>query len=137
MNKKLIWLATLPFLVAATFAEAKQPTTKIPRIGLIGAESAVRVADRMEALRQGLREFGYNEGHNIVIEYRWAHGHSERLPGLASELAQLNVNAIFVSGGTSGVLAAKNATTEIPIVFVATSDPVATGIVASLARPGG
>jgi putative tryptophan/tyrosine transport system substrate-binding protein len=137
MNKKLVWLTTLLFIVAATFAEAKQPTTKIPRIGIIGAESAARVADRMDALRQGLRELGYNEGHNIAIEYRWAHGHNERLPGLASDLVQLNVDAIFVSGGTPGVLAAKNATSEIPIVFVATSDPVATGIVASLARPGG
>jgi putative ABC transport system substrate-binding protein len=69
----------------------------------------------MEALRQGLRELGYNEGHNIAIEYRSAHGHNERLPGLASDLVQLNVDAIFVSGGTPGVLAAKNATTEIPI----------------------
>jgi putative ABC transport system substrate-binding protein len=106
---------------------------KIPRIGYLGAASLSAVAARTEAFRQGLRELGYVEGKNIVIEYRWAEG--KRLPELASELARLKPDLIFAFS-TAGVQAAMKAMPNMPIVAV-TPDPVASGLVASLARPGG
>ena len=93
-------------------------------------------ASRVEALRAGLRDLGYVEGKNIVIEYRWADGKYDRLPDLAAELVRINVD-VLVTSGTPGVRAAKQATTTIPIVMAASGDAVATGLVASLARPGG
>ena len=93
-------------------------------------------ASRIEGFRQGLRDFGYVEGTNITIEYRWAEGRYERLPELAAELVRSNVDLI-VTHGTPGSLAAKRATTTIPIVMASIGDPVATGVVASVARPGG
>jgi putative ABC transport system substrate-binding protein len=92
--------------------------------------------DRLEAFRAGLREFGYQEGRNIVIEYRWAEGQYERLPALFAEVVRLNVDVI-VTHGTPGALAAKQATNTIPIVMAAIGDAEASGVVASLARPGG
>jgi putative ABC transport system substrate-binding protein len=90
-----------------------------------------------DAFRQGLRDLGYVEGRNVVIEYRSAEGSSERLPALASELVALKVDVIVTAGGTLAALAAKQATQAVPIVFIALSDPVASGVVRSLAQPGG
>jgi putative ABC transport system substrate-binding protein len=108
---------------------------QIPKIGVItlgvGASSPY-----LEALRQGLREHGYIEGKNIVLEYRFAQGHSDRLPGMAAELVRLNVNVI-VTESTPAALAASRATKKIPIVMALAADPVKAGLVASLARSGG
>ena len=106
------------------------------RIGFLGPTSAAGIARRLDALRAGLRDFGYIEGKNLVIEFRWAEGKYDRLPELAAELVRLNVELI-VTSSTPGVLAAKQATTAIPIVIAEQGDAVATGIVTSLARPGG
>jgi putative ABC transport system substrate-binding protein len=116
-------------------AEAQQPT-KVPRIGFLGAASTSAIAARMEALRQGLRELGYLEGKNIVIEWRSAEGKADRLTALAAELVRLKVDVI-VAGGPTVTRAAKEATATIPIVMTQDPDPVGNGFVASLARPGG
>jgi putative ABC transport system substrate-binding protein len=98
--------------------------------------TADNLPKRPEAFRAGLRDLGYQEGRNIVIEYRWANENYERLPALFDEMVRLNVDVI-VTHGTPGALAAKRVTTTIPIVFAATGDALASGVVASLARPGG
>ncbi len=116
-------------------AEAQQ-AKKIPRIGFLGVVSASAAARRIEAFRQGLRELGYVEGKNIVIEYRHAEGKLERLPALATELVRLKVD-IIITRGPPATRSAKEATVTIPIVMAFDSDPVASGFVASLARPGG
>jgi putative tryptophan/tyrosine transport system substrate-binding protein len=123
-------------LAAPLASFAQQQTAKIPQIGFLGTEFALSEASHIEALRRGLRELGYVEGKNIAIEFRWAEGKVDRLPNLAAELVALNV-AMIVTYGTPGTLAAKRATQTIPIVMVTAGDPVAAGIVASLARPGG
>ncbi len=123
-------------LFAASLAAEAQQTGKVYRIGFLGTASASAQANRVEALRAGLRDLGYAEGKNIVIEFRWAEGRSDRLPDLAAELVRLKVD-VLVTGGTPGILAAKQATTTIPIVMAGSGDAVATGLVASLARPGG
>jgi len=117
------------------FTEAQQ-TTIIPRIGFLGASSASFYSARIETFRQGLRELGYVEGKNIAIEYRFADGKDDRLPELAAELVSLKVDIIVTIPATPAS-AAKNVTKTIPIVFVAAGDPVGTGLVDSLARPGG
>ena len=119
-------------VVLLGIAEAQQPK-KVPRIGYLTLTASPRGP---EAFLQGLRELGYIEGQNIVIEYRHAAGRAERLPDLAAELVRLNVDVI-VAGASQSVRAAKQATKTIPIVFHGVGDPVAQGIVASLARPGG
>jgi putative ABC transport system substrate-binding protein len=113
-----------------------ESSRRVYRIGLLHSESESLVAARLEALREGLRDFGYVEGKNIAIDFRWAEGKEERLPALASELVRLKVDVI-VTTATEPVLAAKRATASIPIVFATVGDAVATGVVASLARPGG
>ena len=113
-----------------------QETAKIPRIGYLAASPPTASPARTEAFRQGLRDLGYFEGKNIVIEYRWAEGKVDRLPQLAAELVRLNVEAIVTAGPTV-VPAAKEATATIPIVMTFDSDPVGNGFVASLARPSG
>jgi putative ABC transport system substrate-binding protein len=122
--------------MGAPLAAFAQQKGKVWRIGILGAASASGTASRFEALRAGLRDLGYVEGKNIVIEFRWAEGNFERLPRLAAELVGLKVD-VLVTAGTPGILAAKSATTTIPIVMASSGDPVAGGLVASLARPGG
>jgi len=136
MSKQILnWLLATVLLTTVFFAEAQQPT-KIPRIGYLGVASFSASPARREAFRQGLRELGYVEGKSIVIEYRWAEGKFDRLPSLAAELVRLKVD-IIVTAGPLPTRAAKEATTTIPIVMTNESDPVGTGFVASLARPGG
>ena len=122
-------------LAVAVIAEAQQPT-KIPRIGYLNTASLSSVAARVEAFRQGLRELGYVEGKNIVIEERHAEGKPDRLSALVAELVRLKVDVI-VTAGPQSTRAAKEATSTIPIVMTQDPDPVGTGFVASLARPGG
>ena len=117
------------------WASAQQPK-KVPRIGYLSPLSASRSTAGVEAFRQGLRESGYIEGKNILIEYRWAEGKIDRLPELATELVSLGVDVI-VTAGTPPVLAAKRATNTIPIVAANADNLVELGVVASLARPGG
>ena len=131
-------LITLLGGAAATWplaAHAQQPA-RIPRVGFLGNSTAALEANLVGPFRDGLRELGYEEGRDIVIEYRWADGRYERFPALIAELIALKVDTI-VTAGTPASLAVKNATTTIPLVMVAVGDPVATGLVASLARPGG
>ena len=127
-------LATF-FLTTAALAEAQQPT-KIPRIGYLSGAFPSTNSARIEAFRQGLRELGYVEGKNIIIEYRYAEEKLERLPALVAELVRLKVD-IIVTGGATTTRAAKEATSTIPIVMAQDPDPVGNGFVASLARPGG
>src|SRR2546422_10997360 len=133
-----VWLiVTLALgILAAPLAANAQPPGKIPRIGVLAAGSPATFISRYEAFRQGLRELGYVEGQNIAIEYRYAEGKFERLPDLAAELVRLKVDLIVASSAPE-TGAAKRATTSIPIVFAAHGDPVGTGHVASLAKPGG
>ncbi|MGZ8497434.1 MAG: ABC transporter substrate-binding protein [Candidatus Binatia bacterium] len=133
---KVLCLAPSALLLALGFPVEAQQAGKIPRIGYLNATSASTSPARVEAFRQGLRELGYLEGKNIVIEFRHAEGKLDRLPSLAAELVRLKVD-IIVSGGPATTRPAKEATSTIPIVMAQDNDAVATGIVASLARPGG
>ena len=136
MRKKITRRTFCSILLALPFpAQAQQPT-KIPRIGYLTTVSLSAISARIEAFRQGLRELGYVEGKNIVIEYRSAEGKPDRVPALAAELVRLKVD-IIVTTGSAPTRAAKEATSTIPIVMTNDADPVATGFVASLARPGG
>jgi ABC-type uncharacterized transport system substrate-binding protein len=123
-------------LLATPLSVQAQQTARIPRIGFLGTESEAGLVLRFEAFRQGLRDLGYVEGKTIVIESRFAEGKYDRLPALAAELAGLKVD-LLVTYGTPGTWAAKRATTTIPIVMAISGDALATGLVASLARPGG
>jgi putative tryptophan/tyrosine transport system substrate-binding protein len=135
MNKKIAWLVTLLFLAPGTYAEAQQ-TTKVRRIGFLSAVSSASIPrNRIEAFQQGLRELGYVEGQNIVVEYRFADGKQDRLKEIMAELLRLKVEVI-VTGGPTATRPAKEATSTIPIVMGFDNDPVASGFVASLARPG-
>ena len=118
------------------FAAVAQQTQKVWRVGVLETVSTDMNAANLDALRQGLREFGYIEGRNLIIEYRSADGHGERFADLAADLVRLNVDLI-VTRGTPATLAAKNATRTIPVVMARSGDPVGSGLVASLARPGG
>ena len=125
----VVGAATWPLAVRAQQAE------QMRRIGFLGTSSATGWADKVDALRAGLRDVGYAEGKNIVIEFRWADGQYERLPALSAELVALNVDIIITQA--RGVLAAQRATKTIPIVMAALGDAVGQGAVQSLAHPGG
>jgi putative tryptophan/tyrosine transport system substrate-binding protein len=134
MTRRLLIILTLGFVVAPLIAEA-QPSTKVVRIGyLLGTTQEQEPL--LEAFLEAMRALGYVEGRNLVMEYRAAEGQYERLPALAAELVRLPVDVLLVVT-TPAALAAKQATTTIPIVMLGVGDPVASGLVASLARPGG
>ena len=134
-RRKLLVALGSGALAAPLACFAQQQRSKVARIGLLGSTSASSYANQLEALIAGLRELGYVAGKNIIIEYRWAESRYERLPGLAAEMVQMKVDVI-VAAGPPAVQAAQRATTNIPIVMVVTPDPVGSGFVASLARPG-
>jgi putative ABC transport system substrate-binding protein len=121
-------------IVAGPLVADAQQAAKIARVGILGANPAA--SPRLEAFLQGLRDLGYVEGRNVVIEYRNHEGKVDRLPALAAELVALKVDVI-VASNTGAALAAKQATRTLPIVFAAAADPVTSGLVASIARPGG
>ena len=114
-------------------ARAQQP---MPVVGYLGVSSIDRDSYQLRSLREGLREAGYIEDQNVKFEFRWAEGRNDRLPALAADLVRSQVNVITL-GGLAPTLAVKAATTTIPVVFQMGADPVAAGLVASLARPGG
>jgi len=136
MTKKiLVWLLEIFFAANVSVAQA-QVSSKPIRIGFLIATSATAEKNRIDAFQRGLRELGYVEGKNIVIEWRFAEGNLDRSPALAVDLVNLKVDVI-VTGGSTSTAAAKKATTTIPIVMAQVNDPVGNGFVASLARPGG
>jgi putative ABC transport system substrate-binding protein len=135
MDKKIITFAVSALLFALCIrAEAQQP--KVARIGFLGNSTPELEANLIEPFREGLRELGYVEGKNLAIEWRWAEGKYERFPALIAELIASKVDLI-VTAGTPASLAVKKATTTIPLVMIAVGDPVGSGLIASLAHPGG
>jgi ABC-type uncharacterized transport system substrate-binding protein len=135
-NLKWPKLSIIALVLVIDGAVAHAQPAKVVRIGFLGPNSAASTSSRMESLRAGLRDLGYVEGKNLVIESRWADGNYDRLPDLATELVGLKVDLILTSG-TPGTRAAKSATTTIPIIMITSGDPVGLGLVATLARPGG
>ena len=135
MSNRAIAFAVGAMIVASLHPANAQQPKKVPRIGFLGTSFASSASVRIEAFRQGLRDLGYVEGQNVVIEFRYTEGAAERLPELAAELVQLKVDVI-VANSTPATQAAKNATKIIPIVGTGT-DLVGTGLIASLAHPGG
>ncbi len=116
-------------------SHAQQPSGRW-RVAFLGAPSAPKYAKLIDALRAGLRDFGYVEGQNIAMDFRWAEGHNERLPELAAELVNLHPD-VLITHGTPGTSAAKQATARVPVVMAVSGDAVATGLISSLAHPGG
>ena len=135
MNPKLFWLFTAILLALISRAEAQQPKN-MPRIGFLGGSAPDAEKDRLAGLQQGLRDLGYIEGKTILIEHRYAEGKLDRSPALAAELVQLKVDVLVVTY-LPGIRAVKEATKSIPIVMVSFVDPVAAGLIDSLAHPGG
>ena len=137
MRKLISNLAVLVLVSLLAHAAEAQQGKKIPRIGIVsGSGDPSDPGPQVEAFRQGLRDLGYIEGKNILVEYRYVEGKLDRIPGLVAELVQVKVDVLVV-GPLPSIRAAKEATKTIPIVMVSFVDPVATGIVESLARPGG
>jgi putative ABC transport system substrate-binding protein len=132
---RLLGLIVVATTFAAPLVVNAQPGGDVRRIGYLSNSSLAASSRFVEGFRQGLRELGWTEGQNIVIDYRWAEGRSARLPGLAAELVRLKASVI-VAVPTPSAVAAKNATSTIPIVMAAVGDPVGVGLIASLARPG-
>lgn len=135
MRRRLL-LSFCALLVALGGPAGAQPAKKVSRVGYLAAVSAAADAPRLEAFRQGLRELGYVEGQNLVVEYRHEAGGFERLPELAAELVRLKPD-VLVAVTTNAAIATMKATAAIPIVFMGVTDPVAAGLVESLSRPGG
>lgn len=131
------FIALMSSAVAWLPAAARAQQGAVPVIGFLGSETAASWEGRLTAFRQGLQEAGFVEGRNVTIEYRWAEGHNDRLPTLASELVKRQVSGLVVLGGTASALAAKGASTTIPVVFRIAVDPVEARLVTSLNRPGG
>ena len=134
-GKIFVWLLVTFLLTTFSFAQAQQPQ-KIPRLGYLSYGSVEIDKSLLAALQQGLRELGYLEGKNIVIEQRYAAGQSDKLPELVAAFVRVKADVIVVTGDPAAH-AAKKATTAIPIVIVTSPDPVGTGLIASLAHPGG
>src|SRR6266436_4437515 len=136
IKQVFVWVLATVFLTTVFPVEAQQPQ-KVPRIGFLSGSGDPNTPGlQLEAFRRGLQELGYIEGKNILVEYRYVEGRVDRIPSLVTELVQLKVDVI-VAGPLPAIRAAKQATKTIPIVMVTTQDPVATGLVDSLARPGG
>jgi ABC-type uncharacterized transport system substrate-binding protein len=136
MAKKTILVLLVGLALGSVHLTEAQQSTKVPRIGVLVPTSPSIFSSRLEAFRQGLRDLGYVEGKGISIEYRYAEGKLDRLPHFAAELVHLKVDVILTAG-EFGAVAAKNATSTIPIVFAVTEDAVESGLVSRLARPGG
>jgi putative ABC transport system substrate-binding protein len=136
MSRRLTWFLVCVWLVTLCLPTGAQQPAKVPRIGYLAGVSASADAPRMKAFQQGLRELGYVEGQNVIIDYRHENRELERLSDFAAELVRLRVD-ILVAVTTNAALAAKKSTATIPIVFMGVTDPVAAGLVDSLARPGG
>ncbi|MBI1774235.1 MAG: ABC transporter substrate-binding protein [Proteobacteria bacterium] len=137
MRRHASWLVAGLLLAGMSFAALAQETSKIYHVGILGGGAALSVNDeRRIGLINGLADRGFIEGRNLAFESRWAEGHLERLPALAAELIKARVNAIVTFGYPTAV-AAKQATTTVPLVVTGSGDPVATGLVEGLARPGG
>src|SRR5215831_11435047 len=136
MKKKIMVLTLCAMLLLPSVSVDAQQPKKVPRIGFLSGASVSSIGARIEAFRHGLRELGYVEGKNIVIEWRYGEEKLDRLPALAAELVRLKVDVI-VTRGPASTRAAKQATVTIPIVMAQDDDPVGSGFVASLARPGG
>ena len=133
--KRRNFIAAIGVTAVAVPSAARSQQKKMAVIGWLHTLSADRSTPVISAFREGLREAGYIEGENIAIEYRWAEGDYDRLPPLATDLVGRKIDVILTGGGGPAALAAKNATSTIPIVFAVTSDPVESGVVQSLARP--
>jgi putative ABC transport system substrate-binding protein len=136
MNQKIFVFVLSAMLLALRPSTQAQQSTKIPLVGFISPSSSSTAGPNLEAFRNGLRNLGYSEGKNILVEVRWAEGSAEQLPHLIGELIQLKADVIVI-GGASGAMAAKNAGMTTPVVFAAVTDPLGYGLIASLARPGG
>jgi len=137
-DRRTVLGAVAAMLVTLPFASQAQPAARVYRIGFLGAASASAPvsARRVEAFRRGLRELGYIEGKNVIVDFRWAEGDADRLPEFARELIRLRVD-VLVTQGTTATRAAKEATSTIPIVMLAVGDAIGAGLVTSLARPDG
>jgi len=136
MRQKILGIALSAMLFALCFSAEAQQTGKIPRIGFLGNSTPALEENLVGPFREGLRALGYGEGKNILIEYRWAEGKYERFPALIGELVAQKVD-IIVTAGTPASLAVKKAAPSIPLVMIAVGDPIGTGLIESLAQPGG
>jgi putative ABC transport system substrate-binding protein len=136
INRRAFLITMVAAVVVAPLVAEAQHARKLYRIGFLGNSTAALESNLVAPWREGLRELGYVEGRDVVVEYRWAEGHYERFPALIEELLALKVDVI-VTAGTPAALAVKRATATVPLVMVAVGDPVSTGLVTSLARPGG